>query len=125
MTAVLSLLAQSPAPTEEIEYPDPVLVTPGTIGFLVTLFIAVAVVLLVRDALRRVRRVRARDRAVDRYPIPMRRAGEENQPLNHGHDGRGGAIDHGADERTEAPSPDGTAPRADDEPGTGGDPRER
>lgn len=125
MTAVLSLLAQSPAPTEEIEYPDPVLVTPGTIGFLVTLFIAVAVVLLVRDALRRVRRVRARDRAVDRYPIPMRRAGEENQPLNHGHDGRGGAIDPGADGRTDAPRADGTAPRTGGEPDTGGDPRER
>lgn len=93
MNAALIALAQSPAPTEDIEYPDPVLVTPGTIGFLVTFFLAVMVVFLIRDALKRVRRVRAKDHAVDRYPIPMRRPGEENQPLNHGHDGRGGAVE--------------------------------
>ena len=92
MNAALVALAQSPAPTEDIEYPDPVLVTPGTIGFLVTFFIVVAAIFLIRDALKRVRRVRAKDHAVDRYPIPMRRPGEENQPLNHGHDGQGDAV---------------------------------
>lgn len=67
------VLAQTPAPTQDVEYPDPVLVTPGTIGFLFTFFVAVAMVFLVRDAIRRVRRVRAADHAVQRYPIPLRR----------------------------------------------------
>ena len=40
--------------------PDPDLVTPGTIGFVVTLVIVVAAIFLIRDELKRVRRVRAR-----------------------------------------------------------------
>ena len=37
---------------------DPASVTPGTLGFLSTLFIVVLVILLIRDMTRRVRRVR-------------------------------------------------------------------
>lgn len=59
--------------------PDPDLVTPGTIGFVVTLVIVIAVIFLIRDALRRVRRVRARAHADDAYPIPMRKHAVPNQ----------------------------------------------
>ena len=52
--------------------PDPELVTPGTIGFLATLAVVVATVFIIRDAVKRVRRVRAQDHAVDVYPIPIR-----------------------------------------------------
>ncbi|MHA7241364.1 hypothetical protein [Arthrobacter sp. TMS1-12-1] len=37
---------------------DPASVTPGTLGFLSTLFIVVLVILLIRDMTRRIRRVR-------------------------------------------------------------------
>ncbi|AOP53257.1 hypothetical protein [Brevibacterium aurantiacum] len=59
--------------------PDPDLVTPGTIGFLSTLVIVIVVIFLIRDALRRVRRVRARAQADDAYPIPMRKYAVPNQ----------------------------------------------
>lgn len=59
--------------------PDPDLVTPGTIGFLSTLVIVIVVIFLIRDALRQVRRVRARAQADDAYPIPMRKYAVPNQ----------------------------------------------
>ena len=59
--------------------PDPDLVTPGTIGFLATLAIVVVVIFLIRDALKRVRRVRARSQADDAYPIPLRKHAVPNQ----------------------------------------------
>lgn len=55
------------------EPPDEV-VTPGTIGFVVTFFVAVAVVLLVRDMTRRVRRLRRR--AEERDAVMARESGE-------------------------------------------------
>src|SRR5699024_6129765 len=55
------------------------LVTPGTIGFLATLAVVVVVIFLIRDALRRVRRVRARSGETDAYPIPLRRHVVPNQ----------------------------------------------
>ncbi|GAA1633926.1 hypothetical protein GCM10009700_21370 [Brevibacterium sanguinis] len=59
--------------------PDPDLVTPGTIGFLTTFAIVVVAIFLIRDALKRVRRVRARSRASDAYPIPLRKYAVPNQ----------------------------------------------
>ncbi|GAA1940364.1 hypothetical protein GCM10009689_21800 [Brevibacterium antiquum] len=59
--------------------PDPDLVTPGTIGFVSTLVIVIVVIFLIRDALKRVRRVRARAHADDAYPIPMRKHAVPNQ----------------------------------------------
>lgn len=74
------VLAQtpSPSPTDSVKYPDPTLVTPGTIGFLATALVVVLTIFLIRDAVRRVRRVRARDDAktVSHFPIernPRRR----------------------------------------------------
>lgn len=68
--------SQNPAPSGG---PDPDLVTPGTVGFLVTLAIVIVVIFLIRDALRRVRRVRARSGSSDAYPIPLRRHVVPNQ----------------------------------------------
>lgn len=45
---------------------DPDTVTPGVIGFLLTFFVAAAVVLLVLDMTRRIRRVRYRAEVGDR-----------------------------------------------------------
>lgn len=68
--------AQNASPSQG---PDPDLVTPGTIGFLSTLVIVIVVIFLIRDALKRVRRVRARAQADDAYPIPMRKHAVPNQ----------------------------------------------
>ena len=72
-------LASSPTPTPDGGAPDPDLVTPGTIGFLATLAVVIVTIFLIRDALRRVRRVRARSGASDAYPIPLRRHVVPNQ----------------------------------------------
>ena len=66
--------------------PDPDLVSPGTIGFLVTFAVVIGVIFLIRDALRRVRRVRARSGASDAYPIPLRRHVVPNQSTLSGPD---------------------------------------
>lgn len=55
----------SPEPAEVVDTPPPELVTPGTIGFLVTFGVAVALVFLVRDMNRRVRRIRVRAERAD------------------------------------------------------------
>jgi hypothetical protein len=55
---VLHLLwTSTPAPGEEL---DPNTVTPGVIGFALTFLIAIAVVLLVIDMVRRIRRINHR-----------------------------------------------------------------
>ncbi|WP_227492731.1 hypothetical protein [Brevibacterium sp. CFH 10365] len=73
------ILASAPASTPGGGTPDPDLVTPGTIGFLATLAVVILTIFLIRDALRRVRRVRARSGASDAYPIPLRRHVVPNQ----------------------------------------------
>lgn len=42
---------------------DPAQVTPGLLGFLATLFLVIAVIFLIRDMARRIRRVRYREMA--------------------------------------------------------------
>ncbi|UVI37459.1 hypothetical protein [Brevibacterium spongiae] len=73
------ILASTPAPSTDGGTPDPDLVTPGTIGFLATFAVIVVAIFLIRDALRRVRRVRARSGTTDAYPIPLRRHVVPNQ----------------------------------------------
>ncbi|WP_432791407.1 hypothetical protein QYM46_07375 [Brevibacterium sp. K11IcPPYGO002] len=80
------IFASSPTPTPDGGAPDPDLVTPGTIGFLATLVIVILTIFLIRDALRRVRRVRARSGANDAYPIPLRRHVVPNQSTLSGPD---------------------------------------
>ncbi|WP_323960793.1 hypothetical protein GC088_04205 [Arthrobacter sp. JZ12] len=67
MFSLISLAATvSPAPGEEPTLRpglDPAQVTPGLLGFLATLFLVVAVIFLIRDMTRRIRRVRYREMA--------------------------------------------------------------
>ncbi|WP_349828665.1 hypothetical protein [Brevibacterium litoralis] len=69
------LLAATPTPThiEGVTPPDPALVTPGTIGFLATLAVVVATIFLIRDAARRVRRIRANHGVEVRSRLPVSR----------------------------------------------------
>src|SRR5690625_7358462 len=80
-------IASTPESTPGGGAPDPDLVTPGTIGFLATLAVVVVVIFLIRDALRRVRRVRARSGETDAYPIPLRRHVGPNQSTPWGPEG--------------------------------------
>ena len=54
---IASISAPSPAPAVE---PDPELVTPGFLGFAIVVLLVIAVVLLVWDMQRRIRRTRYR-----------------------------------------------------------------
>ena len=54
---IAAILSAATTPTPEV---DPDLVTPGVVGFLITAFIAIAVILLVWDMMRRIRRGRVR-----------------------------------------------------------------
>jgi flagellar biosynthesis/type III secretory pathway M-ring protein FliF/YscJ len=58
--AVILSAATTPTPTPTPSEVDPDIVTPGVVGFLVTAFIAIAVILLVWDMMRRIRRGRVR-----------------------------------------------------------------
>ncbi|WP_253907391.1 hypothetical protein [Arthrobacter sp. 35/47] len=67
MLSLLNLAATvTPAPGEEPSLRpglDPTQVTPGLLGFLATLFMVIAVIFLIRDMARRIRRVRYREMA--------------------------------------------------------------
>jgi flagellar biosynthesis/type III secretory pathway M-ring protein FliF/YscJ len=58
--AVILSAATTPTPTPSPSEVDPDIVTPGVVGFLVTAFVAIAVILLVWDMMRRIRRGRVR-----------------------------------------------------------------
>jgi flagellar biosynthesis/type III secretory pathway M-ring protein FliF/YscJ len=58
--AALVSAAATPTPTPTVPEVDPELVTPGVTGFLITAFIALAVIVLVWDMMRRIRRGRVR-----------------------------------------------------------------
>ena len=72
MMSLLFALEETPLiPAIEV---DPNSVTPGVIGFLATLFVAMGVVVIIVDMTRRVRRVRYRAEIVERLDR------EANQP---------------------------------------------
>lgn len=73
LSAALSPLAPNSTQAPETNLPDPELVTPGTVGFLVTFALAVIVVIMARSLLRRQRRMRARAGVVTRHAIPVER----------------------------------------------------
>ena len=55
-------LAVTPAPEETLAPGvDPKDVTPGLLGFLLTLFLVIAIIFLIRDMTKRIRRVRYRE----------------------------------------------------------------
>ncbi|HEY9306483.1 MAG TPA: hypothetical protein VIP82_01635 [Microbacterium sp.] len=58
--AIVALLSAAATPTPTPSQVDPDIVTPGVVGFVVTAFIAIAVILLVWDMMRRIRRGRVR-----------------------------------------------------------------
>jgi flagellar biosynthesis/type III secretory pathway M-ring protein FliF/YscJ len=58
--AVILSAATTSTPTPTPSEVDPDIVTPGVVGFLVTAFVAIAVILLVWDMMRRIRRGRVR-----------------------------------------------------------------
>jgi hypothetical protein len=59
MTILAAILSATPSPTPTLD-PAETFYSPGTIGFLLTFFVAGAAVLLIFDMVRRVRRVRYR-----------------------------------------------------------------
>ncbi|GAB3548297.1 hypothetical protein GCM10027404_11920 [Arthrobacter tumbae] len=67
MFSLLNLAATvTPAPGDDPSLRpglDPADVTPGLLGFLATLFLVIAVIFLIRDMTRRIRRVRYREMA--------------------------------------------------------------
>lgn len=63
MGAAVSVWAEELIPPIEV---DPVLVTPGVIGFVVTFLVAMGSLVLILDMVRRVRRVRYRAEIAER-----------------------------------------------------------
>ena len=99
-----------PSPAAVVPAPDPDLVTPGTIGFLVTFGVAVALVVLVRDMVRRNRGlvVRAERRDAERRDAERGDADPRAGQLPAGQDAGG----------TSGPQPpDGRGGRAGPPPG--------
>ena len=90
---VLPSGSATPEPAELVGPPDPKLVSPGTVGFLVTFGVAVALVLLVRDMVRRNRGLVVRSER------------------------------HDAELRAEQDAAPGTTPEPPDDPGGGTDDR--
>lgn len=74
---------------------DPAQVTPGLLGFLATLFMVIAVIFLIRDMARRIRRVRYREmanlEAEQAGKEPGDAAGEPEQPSDAGDTPKGRA----------------------------------
>jgi hypothetical protein len=65
MTILAAILAATPTPTPTVD-PAETFYSPGTIGFLLTFFVAGSAVLLIFDMVRRVRRVRYRAEIQDK-----------------------------------------------------------
>lgn len=108
MTAVLTtlqttttlVLGIAPNPVDEGTLRpdlDPSQVTPGTIGFLITLFLAVAAILLLLDFNRRNRRLRYRAEYAER------RAAQEGLGGYAGRHGAAGAVPETGPEQDGAP----------------------
>jgi len=66
-----------PSPSPSI---DPSIVTPGTLGWIVVLVLAIAVVLLAIDMLRRVRRVKYREEVNE--ALDAEQAAERDEDIN-------------------------------------------
>lgn len=95
LAALSGAATPTPTPTPPV---DPDLVTPGVVGFLITAFVAIAVILLVWDMMRRIRRGRVRadiqeqldaEEQAARGPEAARTDGETaDPPSDEGRDGR-------------------------------------
>ncbi len=103
LTALLeaAVMAATPEPGEVVDTPPPELVTPGTLGFLVTFGVAVALVLLVRDMTRRERRIRVRSELADER-LRNEVAEREAREAAAGADAGGGGLPGGSGERPDS-----------------------
>lgn len=104
------LSTADPSPGEELrEGLDPEMVTPGTLGFLAMLFVVILTVFLIRDMMKRVRRVRYREQV-------------RNEDSGQADDGDGGTADGQPNDTAEnsaaGPAEDQGAATAEDD-GTG------
>lgn len=63
MDSELRILAEELIPPIEV---DPVLVTPGVVGFVITAVVGISVILLILDMVKRIRRVRYREEIAQR-----------------------------------------------------------
>lgn len=99
---LLALASVSPSPgaTELPATPNPALVTPGTAGFIAIFVVALALVVLVRDMTRRVRRIKVRGARADEE-LRRRDAAAQERPADDGGQPGPGAA--------------GEAPRRDDQ----------
>jgi len=88
--ALAALLFAAATPTPTPTQPDPELVTPGVWGFVITAFVALAVVLLVADMMRRIRRGRVRADIQEELDAEERAAGgstaERTEPTTRAQD---------------------------------------
>lgn len=75
MLALLAAVPPSPSPSPAFDQDS---VTPGVVGFLAFLFVTLAVVLLVVDMTRRIRRVRYRGELADRRAAAREQAQEQD-----------------------------------------------
>ena len=83
-------LAVTPAPDETLAPGvDPKDVTPGTLGFLVTLFLVIAIIFLIRDMTKRIRRVRYREQLATEA-LEREAAGARQTAPGTGRDGAAG-----------------------------------
>jgi hypothetical protein len=76
-------LAATPTPTPS-GGPSEDQVTPGVVGFVITFLVAVAVVLLVLDMMRRIRRVRYREEIAAKLDAEQKLAAEQNGAEQNG-----------------------------------------
>lgn len=96
---LLSILAVTPTPTPTPEF-DETVITPGPQGFLAIALVTIAVVLLIIDMVRRIRRVRYR--AEVREEIAL----EQEAALRDEELGEGSPADGGSDpDRTDPDAP--------------------
>jgi len=101
-SAILWTATPSPEPSVYPEFTgDPNAVSPGVIGFLGTLFIAVATLLIIIDMNRRVRRVRYRELAQETIRNEQALADEQSLTAGTGPDSTG-AYSTGVDGTGEA-----------------------
>lgn len=68
---------------------NPDQVTPGTVGFLATFFVAVAVFFLIRDMTKRIRRVRYREQLAEEAKLRAAADAGDGGSRDGGHDGFG------------------------------------
>lgn len=75
MDLEIRILAEELIPPIEV---DPVLVTPGVIGFVITAVVGLSVMLLIVDMVKRIRRVRYREEIAQR--LDAESAGDNPEP---------------------------------------------